>query len=390
MSKGKKNALIVLFILIVGIAVFLLWKNKSSNKNENVAFVSSVEEITGGGLLLSDRFSGVVEAQKAIDINKIADKKVAELFVKAGDQVKAKSQLFRYDVSEAQKEIDTINLDIEEQNAIIAAKEKEIADLQSQLENASENNRLDIQTSISEAQNAVRQAQYEIQYKQISIADKQKEIDNAIVLAPAAGTIKAINENQTSENGQTLPYIQISQSGDFVVRGKVDESSIQSMKVGQKMLVRSRKDETKTWTGKISEIKLEPDNSQNRDMPIGQNASGESQSKYPFYVALDSSKGLMLGQHVFIEIASESTVVKDGIWLDASYIVMEEEKAYIWMADANNRLKKQAVELGQFDEAMNLYEIKSGLEKTSLIAWPMENYKEGMATQSMKNVERGE
>lgn len=390
MSKGKKNALIVLFILIVGIAVFLLWKNKSSNKNENVAFVSSVEEITGGGLLLSDRFSGVVEAQKAIDINKIADKKVAELFVKAGDQVKAKSQLFRYDVSEAQKEIDTINLDIEEQNAIIAAKEKEIADLQSQLETASENNRLDIQTSISEAQNAVRQAQYEIQYKQISIADKQKEIDNAIVLAPAAGTIKAINENQTSENGQTLPYIQISQSGDFVVRGKIDESSIQSMKVGQKMLVRSRKDETKTWTGKISEIKLEPDNSQNRDMPIGQNASGESQSKYPFYVALDSSKGLMLGQHVFIEIASESTVVKDGIWLDASYIVMEEEKAYIWMADANNKLKKQAVELGQFDEAMNLYEIKSGLEKTSLIAWPMENYKEGMATQSMKNVERGE
>lgn len=390
MSKGKKNALIVLFILIVGIAVFWLWRNKSSNKNENVAFVSSVEEITGGGLLLNDRFSGVVEAQKAIDINKIADKKVAELFVKAGDQVKAKSQLFRYDVSEAQKEIDTINLDIEEQNAIIAAKEKEIADLQSQLENASENNRLDIQTSISEAQNAVRQAQYEIQYKQISIADKQKEIDNAIVLAPAAGTIKAINENQTSENGQTLPYIQISQSGDFVVRGKVDESSIQSMKVGQKMLVRSRKDETKTWTGKISEIKLEPDNSQNRDMPIGQNASGESQSKYPFYVALDSSKGLMLGQHVFIEIASESTVVKDGIWLDASYIVMEEEKAYIWMADANNRLKKQAVELGQFDEAMNLYEIKSGLEKTSLIAWPMENYKEGMATQSMKNVERGE
>lgn len=390
MSKGKKNALIVLFILIVGIAVFWLWRNKSSNKNENVAFVSSVEEITGGGLLLNDRFSGVVEAQKAIDINKIADKKVAELFVKAGDQVKAKSQLFRYDVSEAQKEIDTINLDIEEQNAIIAAKEKEIADLQSQLENASENNRLDIQTSISEAKNAVRQAQYEIQYKQISIADKQKEIDNAIVLAPAAGTIKAINENQTSENGQTLPYIQISQSGDFVVRGKVDESSIQSMKVGQKMLVRSRKDETKTWTGKISEIKLEPDNSQNRDMPIGQNASGESQSKYPFYVALDSSKGLMLGQHVFIEIASESTVVKDGIWLDASYIVMEEEKAYIWMADANNRLKKQAVELGQFDEAMNLYEIKSGLEKTSLIAWPMENYKEGMATQSMKNVERGE
>ncbi len=390
MSKGKKNALIVLFILIVGIAVFWLWKNKSSNKNENVAFVSSVEEITGGGLLLNDRFSGVVEAQKAIDINKIADKKVAELFVKAGDQVKAKSQLFRYDVSEAQKEIDTINLDIEEQNAIIAAKEKEIADLQSQLETASENNRLDIQTSISEAQNAVRQAQYEIQYKQISIADKQKEIDNAIVLAPAAGTIKAINENQTSENGQTLPYIQISQSGDFVVRGKVDESSIQSMKVGQKMLVRSRKDETKTWTGKISEIKLEPDNSQNRDMPIGQNASGESQSKYPFYVALDSSKGLMLGQHVFIEIASESTVVKDGIWLDASYIVMEEEKAYIWMADANNKLKKQAVELGQFDEAMNLYEIKSGLEKTSLIAWPMENYKEGMATQSMKNVERGE
>ena len=81
---------------------------------------------------------------------------------------------------------------------------------------------------------------------------------------------------------------------------------------------------------------------------------------------------------------------KDGIWLDASYIVMEGDKAYLWVANQNHRLEKREVEIGELDENLYQYEIKSGVSESDSIAWPMEDYKEGMKTESISTVGSGE
>ena len=46
-----------------------------------------------------------------------------------------------------------------------------------------------------------------------------------------------------------------------------------------------------------------------------------SSSTYPFYVNLDSSEGLMLGQHVYIEPDEGQDEKKSGIWLNDYFIV---------------------------------------------------------------------
>ena len=45
--------------------------------------------------------------------------------------------------------------------------------------------------------------------------------------------------------GNTAAFIEISQSGEFRVKGTIDETSITSISLGQEMIVRSRTDETK-------------------------------------------------------------------------------------------------------------------------------------------------
>lgn len=113
-------------------------------------------------------------------------------------------------------------------------------------------------------------------------------------------------------------------------------------------------------------------------------ASGDSQtssSTYPFYVELGSSDGLMLGQHVYIEMDEGQEDKKEGLWLSEYYIVdAQTNSPYVWAADKDNRLEKRSVILGQYDEELGEYEIADGLTKKDLIAYPSGLLREGMKT----------
>ena len=336
MLKSKKILIAVLVAVVAIVATIFTFfqKNLGGASGGAVAYVDTISNImgsTGGG---NDRYSGVVEAQQSVKVNKNQEKKIEQVFVSVGDQVIPTTVLFRYDVSEAQKQI--------------------------------------------------------IQQKQLDLAAKQKEIDTADVLANTTGIIKAINENSTDAQGNATAFIEISQSGEFRVKGTIDETSITSISLGEEMIVRSRTDESKFWTGKITEIKTEPNVKQNDMYSMGGSSNSEKASTYPFYISLDSSDGLMLGQHVYLEKNNGTAVKKDGIWLDASYIVMEGDKAYLWVANQNHRLEKREVEIGELDENLYQYEIKSGVSESDSIAWPMEDYKEGMQTESISTVGSGE
>ena len=97
------------------------------------------------------------------------------------------------------------------------------------------------------------------------------------------------------------------------------------------MIVRSRVDDS-TWTGKVTKIDLEhPDNGSSNDY---YGNSGTTATKYPFYISLDSTDGLMLGQHVYVEADYGQGDVKEGLWLDEYYIMQEDDGAYVWAENA--------------------------------------------------------
>ena len=73
------------------------------------------------------------------------------------------------------------------------------------------------------------------------------------------------------------------------------------------MIIRSRVDSSKTWKGTMGSIDMNngTSDSDSSDMNMGMSSTGSddqtSSTSYPFYVELDSSENLMLGQHVYIE-----------------------------------------------------------------------------------------
>ena len=206
-----------------------------------------------------------------------------------------------------------------------------------------------------------------------------------------SGTVKTINDSDDTDMGGGEPvFMVITQTGEFRVKGTLDEMSIMFMSAGTDVIIRSRIDETQTWKGTVTKIEMEPQTEEENDNYYG-DSSGDRASKYPFYVQLESMDGLILGQHVFIEMDYGQSDRK-GIWLNQEYIFYDEEgNPFIWAADSRGRIEKREVVLGESDDESYTTEIVSGISTSDRIAWPEESIREGMpVTETMPEYEEPE
>ncbi len=370
MTKKKKIILSVIACAAVAALALFFYFIRSNNTSVDGVYVQKISDINGmSSYSYSQRFSGVTESQESLDIKIDSSKKVAEVYVEVGQNVRKNDALFTYDVTSVQRQMEQTQLDIEGLNNDISDYNKYISQLTGN----------DNQTTIQrqQYQMQIRQAQINIQSKQNDLKHYQEEVDNATVRSTIDGVIKQINpDGGMDSSGSELPVISVAQTGEFRIKGTVDEQSIGAITNGMTVRILSRVDENQTWYGTVSKVDTDPKSS-NNDMY----GSGESASKYNFYVSLNSSQGLMLGQHVFIETVDESvSTPKEGLWINMSYIAYDEEgNAFVW-ASKNGRLKKVSVEVGQTDDTEYSIEILSGLTQDDLIAYPDDTYKEGDKT----------
>ena len=370
MTKTKKIIIGVVAAAIVVAALILLLIYKgwlpSVGGDDNVAYVQKVSSLTGQTSTV-DRYGGVIESQKAQTYKKDTSRDIEEVYVKIGDTVVVGSPLFKYDVRTSENNIASIKLDIEALN-------NEISYLQGQ------SNSTEIQLQISERQ-------LEIKQKQADLARYEQEIANAEVRSEIAGIVKGVNASNDNDSADQA-VVTITEIGEFRVKGKVSEQSISTISQGMPVIVRSRVDETQTWNGTISKIETEPATNQENEYGYYY-SSGERSSSYPFYVSLEATVGLMLGQHVFIEpdYGQGSVTPKEGVWIDQSFVITEDEgNSFVWLSN-NGRLAKRTVELGEMNMDDFTVEILSGLSLDDSIAWPDDTLKEGMKTKDISKAE---
>ena len=388
MTRKKKIILIVVIAVVVlaaAVTAFLLLRGGSGSSGEGGVYIQPVSEVNAAGGLTANRYSGVIETQKQDNVAFDATKKLAELLVSEGDRVEEGTPLFVYDTESTELEIQQAELEIERLNTTIANDNTSIGQLQKSMNSASSADKLGYSAQIQELQAEVAQAEYDIKTKQAEIDKLRASIDSATVCAKMAGTVETINDLDAILNGTSVnndgstndTYITILADGDYRVKGTVSEQTIQEIYVDAPVIVRSRVDSSLTWTGTISTIDTQAEQDNNNYYYD----SGESASKYAFYVDLDSIDGLMLGQHVIIEMDYGQSGPKEGIWLNSGWLVMEGEEAYVWAAKSDGaKLEKRSVELGEYDENMDEYQILSGLERTEYLAWPDVNCVAGAAT----------
>lgn len=394
MNRKKIGVIVAVGVIAVAAVIGGVWyfgKGSSGNsKSADKVFVQKVSEIGGWNTGVNSSYSGIVESQETWEVNKDTERQVKEVFVAVGDTVDVGTPLFTYDTKEAENQIAQTKLEIESISNDISNYNSQIDELQKEKKNAPEDQQFEYTTQIQTLQTNIKQSEYDQKSKQADIDKYQQTIDNATVTSKIAGVIKSINEEGTDASGNTAAYMSVLATGDYRVKGKIDEQNVSYLTVGQQVIVRSRVDEEQTWKGTITAIDTETTADNNANSSIGyymdsSDSSSESATKYPFYVTLDSTDGLILGQHVFIEPDYGQTEVKDGIWLDESYIVQDDGDPYVWAANDKNKLEKRKVELGEYDDTLFQYEIVSGLTEDDYITWPMTGLYEGVTTVTDEN-----
>lgn len=394
MSKKKKIILAVVIVAAVAaVAVGFFLKDRLGNSKSggDAAYVESVQSMTGAVNAGSqNRYMGVVESQDTWNITLSSDQTVKQIFVAVGDEVQEGTPLFEYKTDDLSLQIAQAKLELESIGNQITDYNNQIKTLTAEKNAASKDEQFNYTVQIQSLQTSIKQSEYEQQSKKLEIQKMEDTMSQSTVTSKINGVVKSINENGASDQyGNTQPFMSILTTGDYRVKGTVNETNVHNLSEGQAVILRSRVDDTKTWSGTIEKIDTENKESDNNNgvmSSTGSNSDNQS-TKYPFYVKLDSADGLMLGQHLYVELDEGQTETKDGIWIYSGYIVQDEDTPYVWADNGKGKLEKRTVELGEYDEGMDMYEIKSGLALDDMIAWPVSGFREGLKTTT--NVDEG-
>ena len=387
MSKKKKIiisviAAVLIIAVIVSAVVIAMTKGKNAAKASGVYANKVADVMYQAGS--TDRYSGVVEAADTMDIKADSEKTVKDILVSEGDEVQVGTPLFTYDTKDLAAKKESATLELESLNNTLSGYDAQIEQLTKEKKEAPKDQQLDYTLQIQQAQTQQKQTQYDIATKKAEIEKYDESIKNATVNSTMVGVVKKINENQSADTADTA-FMTIVATGD-------EQSFLNSgLAEGQAVIVRSRVDESKTWQGTISKVDTENPQTDNSNSGMYDDGSSEQKaSKYNFYVQLTGTGDMLLGQHVYVEPDFGQTEVKDGIWIDESYVVKDGDDAYVWTLNKKDKLEKTKVELGDYDENLMMYEIKSGLTKDDYIVWASDDLYEGEPAQTWEEyVENG-
>ena len=350
----------------------------SSGEEASVQSVSMVCGLGASGLV--DRFAGVVTSRSETQIKKDDSTKVDTIKVTVDQEVKKGDALFTYDVSDTQMNLEKAQLELDQMKNELQDKKDEKEQLERDKDAASSDEQLNFSLEIRRVTAEIRQKEFDISSKGKDIERLQKTLNNVTVTSPVDGRIKSINENGgTDQMGNTLPFISIVETGGFRIKGYVNENNAGTLSEGTAVVIRSRVSD-QTWKGTITMIDWENAQQGNSNRYSDSGDDTTSSSRYPFYVELDSSDGLLLGQHIYIEpdYGQEEQQDANTLKLPAYFINDADGSPWVWAQNSKGKLEKRSLTLGDYDAEMDTYVVTDGLTAEDYIAYPDESLKAGM------------
>ena len=394
MPAVKKIVATVVALAVLGgggYAGYRVWRSGGIGTAAGTVYVQPVREInSAGGMTLSgSRFTGVIETQKTEDFKYDSEKKIKKVKVKVGDTVKKGDVLFVYDDEALQLEVDQAQVEYEKTQNEIETNKVQLADLQKEKANANAENITSLTTQILSLQSDIAKSEYDLKTQANDIEKKKKALKNNKVKSTLDGIVKKVADLDNLDTMEGGVLVSISRGDDYTVKGTINEQLIQQIYVDMPVIIRSRIDDTKVWSGVISSIDTKPQTNSNTDEDfyyMGGGEEGSTSSKYSFYIKPESFDGLMLGQHIIIEpdpegIGDSGEKPKEGIWLYEDFLVKEGSKTYVWaQKEDSEKLEKREVTIGEKDEENGDCEIVKGLDKSDMIAYPSDEFKVGMKT----------
>ena len=324
----------------------------------------------------ADCYAGMVVSENVTKITRDTSKTIQELYVTVGQEVSAGQKLFSYDSEALKLEQSKQELELEKMKNEKSTYTSQLTDLEKQLKKTSDESlKVQLNLQINTIKNDRMQLEYDIIAKEQEIKQIKETLKNVVVTSPVDGNIRKIDENDTDGT-----YITIQKAGAYRVKGTLNELSVLGgISVGTEVRIISRIDENQTWNGVVSEIdteNYEDSSSGGDDWMYGTVNTMTTTSSYPFYVELEDTEGLLLGQHVYIQVVSGGET--GGALIIPQYYLVnlttDEETlavtASVWVANSQDKLELREVSVGAYNDALGGYEILSGLSGEDFVADP--------------------
>ena len=202
------------------------------------------------------------------------------------------------------------------------------------------------------------------------------------VVSPIDGRIQEVSENGSDQNGEPKAYITIQQVGSYRIKGVLGELQRGGIMEGDELTILSRTDDSVSWSGTVTLVDYEnPTQGNSSDRYYGMSSDEmTTASKYPFYVEIEKTDGLILGQHVYMERKQEEGQ-NSGIGISSAFICYDEDgSTYVW-ADKGGKLEKRSVTLGEYNPMNDIQDVLDGIAMEDYLAFPdPELCQEGVST----------
>ena len=380
-KKGNRKKWIIAALIVAAlcVAVFFIVKAfRKEDKGDSVVYVTPVSMLMDKLLLGQNVYAGIVVTQGEVTVNNDEGNRISDYYVKEGDTVTVGTPLFKYDVNALQDSLTSKEIARDRAKIALESAQKARDDAQKALNEADSGARAAAELTLRDSELALEEARLTFEKAEKAVTEASDKINNATVLSEIDGTVSKVTKadygNQSSTDSESSQMggavITIEKSGNLQVKLSLGELDFNSIEDGMEVTVQSRTDESKTWTGTIRKAVL-TENTDSKE-------SSESQQTNLAYVTLDTSDGMVSGQHVKVTRKTDEKEDK-RIFIDPSYIVdAGKSSPYVWADDGTGLLEKRKVELGEKDSE-GKYEILSGLGLTDAIVLPSDDLAVGMS-----------
>lgn len=368
----------------------------------------TIKEAMEQGKDISLTLAGEVTANNSSKVKIDSSKgEVKDVFVKKGDVVKVGQPLFSYETSQRltaqSSEFDVQTkanqLQVAKSNAALKwetynRKVNEINTLKSRYNTAPDESLLEqirsaedsVSQALSDAKTAdseIKTAQIELDKANVIAATEKDRLEYDTIKSDTAGTIVSLNAdlpNQSKSKKESETFMEIIDKSKMLVKGNISEFDRDKLKIGQKVEVIDRKDNSKKWTGKVTQVGNLKAEATDQGQGGNDQQDNPNQAKFPYVIELDQSdKQPLIGSHTYINVLNNAPEA-GKIVLKETFTMAENGKTYVWKVD-KNKVKKQEIKTKPFSKGY--VEVTSGLTMQDKIAQPLPGMKDGMEVGSI-------
>ena len=224
----------------------------------------------------------------------------------------------------------------------------------------------------AQQEKTIRDLQFQVKMAESNYQIKCKEVESAEVVATIDGTVVSLlTEEEAKQENQ--PILKLSGGGGFYVSGFVSELQKQTLLPGQTVTVNDW-NTGMTYEGQIQSVGDFP-----TDGGYWNGNGNPNASYYPFTVFVGEEADLQEGSYVSVVYSAGDA--QQGIYLENPFLLTQQGKSFVYVADGNGLLEKRPVTTGK--SLWGSYtQILEGISAEDLIAFPYgKNLKPGAPTQ---------